>query len=444
MDDLNSSRLDDLIFAEKPINKGFIDKTGKVFERLKVIGYAGKNKFNKSTWYCLCSCGKVIQVVGGDLETQNTKSCGCLSRELMAKRSTRHGFKKSPEYNAYMGAKRRCNNPNDAAYKYYGGRGIKFNFNSFEEFIGEVGIKPSEKRLSIDRIDTNGHYEKGNIRWANDLQQANNRRNNRFLTIDGETKTLAEWVKSGNSNDWSRVRDRLDDSGWCPKCAVYTPIGGLPEACCRKEGMPYSKRSQLIEMDGVIKSVAEWSRFAGLQYSVIDSRRRKGWCNRCSILTKSGDKPLVCCDKSQRPSPCARILFINGVSKTSSEWAEKLQIPGRTIRARVDLGWCDQCIVSTPNKKIPQICDNKTCTSNGRTRWVTVEDETLRSSAWARKAGIDPDTLLTRLGRGWCDFHAVTLPSGSKRISDCDNCKKIHSLSSPLPEKIVNLSIGLS
>lgn len=76
---------------------------------------------------------------------------------------------------AYMAARRRCNDSNNSGYKWYGGRGIEFRFKSFVEFIDHIGRKPS-KEYSLDRIDNNGHYEIGNVRWATiDLQLKNRR-----------------------------------------------------------------------------------------------------------------------------------------------------------------------------------------------------------------------------------------------------------------------------
>lgn len=83
--------------------------------------------------------------------------------------------KYTPEYKAFYNARLRCNNPKSKAYNNYGGRGIMFLFNSFEEFYKEIGPKPLSY-YQLDRIDNNGHYEKGNVRWTTPKENRNNSR----------------------------------------------------------------------------------------------------------------------------------------------------------------------------------------------------------------------------------------------------------------------------
>jgi hypothetical protein len=76
------------------------------------------------------------------------------------------GMRGSSEYNAYIDAKQRCTNPKNGSYRNYGGRGIQFLFTSFEQFIKHIGPKPTPQH-SLDRFPNNdGHYEPGNVRWA--------------------------------------------------------------------------------------------------------------------------------------------------------------------------------------------------------------------------------------------------------------------------------------
>ena len=97
--------------------------------------------------------------------------------------------------------KRRCYNPEEKFYKDYGGRGIKIcdewmdkkeGHSNFQKWAVENGW---EEGRSIDRIDVNGNYEPSNCRWATPEEQANNRRNNNYITINGVTKTTSEWAR---------------------------------------------------------------------------------------------------------------------------------------------------------------------------------------------------------------------------------------------------------
>jgi hypothetical protein len=81
----------------------------------------------------------------------------------------------SPENRAYHAAKQRCNNPKSNSYSDYGARGIEFRFNSYKEFLADIGPKPSAKH-QLDRKNNNGHYEVGNVRWVTRDVQMGNRR----------------------------------------------------------------------------------------------------------------------------------------------------------------------------------------------------------------------------------------------------------------------------
>jgi hypothetical protein len=104
---------------------------------------------------------------------------------------------KSPEYQAYRNARHRCENPNAQAYANYGGRGIKFLFETFEEFLADVGFRPSAY-YSLERKENNGHYAPGNVKWATWSEQQRNKRKVTILNRKGKgytwNKQAKKWV----------------------------------------------------------------------------------------------------------------------------------------------------------------------------------------------------------------------------------------------------------
>jgi hypothetical protein len=160
----------------------FIDLTDTRFGRLiaKVPVRKQVGKKIRIYWECLCDCGNKTTCSPDSLKIGTTSSCGCLLRETTRKRSITHGHrinrKYTPELKSWTHAKSRCFNPNNPKYKRYGGRGITMHeswVNDFLAFFNYIGKKPSPKH-TLDRIENNGNYEPGNVRWALPKQQAMN------------------------------------------------------------------------------------------------------------------------------------------------------------------------------------------------------------------------------------------------------------------------------
>lgn len=166
-----------------------VNMVGEKHGRLTVIAQNPQRLRGQLTWDCVCDCGeRILAVKGGDLRSGNTKSCGCLRREMGAAlggASRKHGESlhnrsgrgSTPEYSAWANMKSRCQNPNHRSYGDYGGRGITVceRWQSFESFIADMGRRPNDFH-SLDRIDNNGNYEPGNVRWATSQQQNANQR----------------------------------------------------------------------------------------------------------------------------------------------------------------------------------------------------------------------------------------------------------------------------
>lgn len=157
-----------------------VDYTGQRFGRLLVTEKASrKTKSGNSIWLCLCDCGKKKEVVSSCLRSGDTTSCGCLQRELMSARTRKHGHsvgKTSATYNSWASMVFRCANPNYYQFDNYGGRGISVapEWLDFVQFLADMGERPSGKTL--DRVDNEKGYFKGNCRWATPKEQAANRR----------------------------------------------------------------------------------------------------------------------------------------------------------------------------------------------------------------------------------------------------------------------------
>ena len=209
----------------KPPNQHhrFRDLTGHRFGNLVVREYVG-SPGKRSLWLCDCDCGKTSLVRSGPLTTGNSTTCGC---DRSRSRITHGASKaKTPEYKIWSSMHDRCLNPKYRSYHRYGGRGISIcerwrGKGKFKNFFANMGPRPSAKH-SIDRIDNNGNYEPSNCRWATKTQQCRNTRQNKFLTINCCTLTIAEWAEKLKVNQ-STIRFRLS-SGWTAEEAVLTPV----------------------------------------------------------------------------------------------------------------------------------------------------------------------------------------------------------------------------
>lgn len=199
----------------------FKDIEGQAFGRVTVLRFAGTNNHNKALWECACQCGKICIITGSKLRSGATQSCGCLHGE-------KHQRSHCPEYKVWYGMIQRCHNPNDSAFVNYGGRGISVCDrwrHSFQNFASDMGNRPTPKH-SIDRIDNGKNYCPENCRWATKKEQCRNKRTNRYLTINGETKILQEWADQyGVRSCLLTIRLKR---GWPPEKAVTTPAMAHP------------------------------------------------------------------------------------------------------------------------------------------------------------------------------------------------------------------------
>lgn len=206
-------------YTPAPLHYNSRDIRGHRSGRLLVIDYIGQRR-----WACRCDCGTLCVVRTGDFHQGSSRSCGCLARELAAKRLRTHGASSTPEWLAWKTMLERCNRPSHPAYSNYGGRGITVCQrwqDSFEHFLEDMGKRPGS-RYTLDRISNSQGYCKENCRWATYETQCNNKRTNRRIQIDGETKTVAEWSRHFGT-DYRLALQRLY-LGWDPLDAFTLPL----------------------------------------------------------------------------------------------------------------------------------------------------------------------------------------------------------------------------
>lgn len=170
------------------------DLVGKVFSRLIVVRRDGVIWGQQAAWECACECGNTARTSSHALTSGDKKSCGCLEKENNAS-LYRHGKYGTRSHRIWTNMKTRCTNPNNRFYPDYGGRGITVcdKWNEFAGFFDDMGECP--EGMTLDRLDNDLGYSKGNCRWATMKQQCSNRRSNINVEIDGVTKTLKEWAQ---------------------------------------------------------------------------------------------------------------------------------------------------------------------------------------------------------------------------------------------------------
>lgn len=165
------------------MNNKKLNLINQKFGELTVIKELKERKQRAIQWECICSCGNKITAQGRVLKAGRKTHCGCKTKRGSYKREpkisipiTSHRY-----YTKWMSIKARCYNPNYEKYKYYGARGICIDkewINNAKKFCIwlDKNLGDCPETYSLDRIDNNGNYEPGNLRWASPKKQLENRR----------------------------------------------------------------------------------------------------------------------------------------------------------------------------------------------------------------------------------------------------------------------------
>jgi hypothetical protein len=135
----------------------------------------------------------------------------------------KHGQTWGLTWRSWVAMRQRCQKLDDGRY---GGRGIQVNSRwlgktGFANFLSDMGERPSAAH-SLERIDNNGDYEPENCRWATADEQSRNKRNNIWITIDGETMTAKDWARRKGINYYTLMKRIYH--GWDPIEAVTRPL----------------------------------------------------------------------------------------------------------------------------------------------------------------------------------------------------------------------------
>jgi len=206
----------------------YVNFIGKRYNHLLVIAFSHTGKDSQRYWKCKCDCGNSTIVNGGNLQSNNTKSCGCNN---YSKHVTHH-LSQTRFYRIWFGIKERCNNPKNKAYHNYHGRGIKlcerwlkfenFRDDMYKSYLIHYG-KYRKLNTTVDRINNNGNYSPDNCRWATKYQQSNNLRNNVLLKFNNKVLTISEWSKITGINKHT-IYSRLYNYKWTIDKALTKPV----------------------------------------------------------------------------------------------------------------------------------------------------------------------------------------------------------------------------
>lgn len=258
---------------------------GQKFGRLTVAALGQVQGTYRYYAVCECECGSALKRVRLDgLTAGSVLSCGCLQRESIKT----HGCSKSPHMRRWQHMIARCEDPKNPAYPDYGGRGISVcpAWHDIKAFITDLPPGYFEG-AEIDRIDNDGNYEPGNVRWATRSQNADNRRSGRQITCNGKTQSLRRWAEEvglGDQTLWSRIVEL----GWPIEKALTTPSIAVEERMAKAREARWGRHTKspskpkrtlrTVQFNGQEVTIASLSDRTGVPVKLLRKRIfERGW-----------------------------------------------------------------------------------------------------------------------------------------------------------------------
>ncbi len=162
---------------------------GQTFGLLTIVEFHHAGPRGAPYYLSRCACGNQLICLESEFAARHRMSCGCATE--------RHGLCYTRLYKVWVSMIGRCHSPTNAAFKWYGGRGITVCDRwrrSFAAFFADMGSRPNS-RDELERIDNNGPYCKENCRWVTRKEQMRNTRQNHYIQIGSETKLICEWTE---------------------------------------------------------------------------------------------------------------------------------------------------------------------------------------------------------------------------------------------------------
>lgn len=265
---------------------------GERFGRLEVVRFVdtvAQARGRAARWFCRCDCGGEATVLGYLLRNGNTRSCGCINREMTTARNTKHGnarrAEKSVEYTTWANMKIRCYNPKSQNFAWYGGRGIRVcdrwlngegGKTGFECFLADMGRKPSPE-MSLDRFpDGDGNYMPGNCRWASQTEQVRNSTKTTLVEVGRRKVPMIEAAEMVQM-PYGRLRSRKR-YGWSDGEALTRPMAA----------------PQTLVIKGRSITMKEAAALSPISLAGIRKRLQQGWGAEAAVFTppqKTGPKP---------------------------------------------------------------------------------------------------------------------------------------------------------